>query len=450
MKLFHTVFPLFSGLVFLFLSISAEAAKVVVTDLRTYQAPDHLRLVLDITRAPEYRLFTLSDPDRIVIDIDDAGVAKVLTIADAGAQTITKVRTGKQGKSGLRVVLDLQRPVRARTFLLGPAGQYGNRLVIDLHDKENERKSVVKYAPTKKPVKRDWLIAIDAGHGGEDPGAIGRRYRTKEKKVVLATARQLKRLVDREPGMRSLMIRDGDYYVGLGDRPKIAQKHCADIFISIHADAVPRKRARGSSVYAVTAKGASDNMAKYLAKSENSADLLGGVFSGSQTRDRTLRKVLYDLSATASIGFSLDLGKDIMTELKRVGPVHRSTVGQAGFAVLKSPEFPSVLVETAFISNPTEEKKLRNAGFQKRVAKGILNGVKRFIARKKFSPRQCGTRNNQGEELREMNKPRQHIVRRGESLTSIARKYNINIDSLKFANNISGNRLIAGKKLLIP
>jgi len=447
MRIVRRVFLLFAGLAIGLFTLESLASAVDITDLRSYQAPDHLRLVFDISKPVKYRLFTLKNPDRIVIDIDNARLKRELPPLDSAITSVGGVRSARQGRRGLRVVLDLKHEIRPRTFVLGPAGRYGHRLVIDLYEKERAQKPVVIAEP-KKGIRQDWLIAIDAGHGGDDPGAIGRRYRTKEKHVVLAIARELKRLVDRTPGMRSLMIRKGDYYIGLGDRPKLAEKHRADIFISIHADAVPGKRAKGSSVYALTERGASDHMAKYLAKSENAADSLGGVFAGSQVRDKTLRKVLYDLSATASIGFSLDLGKDIITELKRIGPVHRRSVGQAGFAVLKSPDFPSVLVETAFISNPTEEKKLRSKAYQKKVARGILKGINRFFARKEFSPRTkiLSVKNKS----RSSSRARRHVVRRGESLTSIARKYNVHIDTLRFANNINGNHLAAGRKLLIP
>ncbi|MDH5649396.1 MAG: N-acetylmuramoyl-L-alanine amidase [Gammaproteobacteria bacterium] len=428
---------------------SAQAEQVVVTDLRSYQAPDNLRLVFDVSGPVEHRLFTLENPKRIVIDIDNARLKQVLPPLSSEATMVNNIRSSPYKKTGLRVVLDLKQAVRPKTFVLGPAGQYGHRLVVDLYDDAQTEPVIV--SKSHEPERQEWVIAIDAGHGGEDPGAIGRRYRTKEKDVVLAIARELERLIKAQPDMRPLMVRRSDYYVGLKQRPLIARKAGADIFISIHADAVPGRRASGSSVYALTERGASDRMAKYLEASENAADSLGGVYADSaEYSDPTLKKVLFDLSETASIGFSLDLGADILKELGRIGPVHRKSVGQAGFAVLKSPigDVPSVLVETAFISNPTEEKKLRSKTYQRAMAKGILNGIKRFFDRKELKPRVRSMQAKQGATATE--KPRHHIVRRGESLTSIARKYNIAVDTLRFANNIHGNNLLAGSKLLIP
>lgn len=368
----------------------AADAVVAVQNLRQWRAPDHTRLVFDLSGTLEHRVFTLSDPDRIVIDLDDAELAGALPELDYTGPLLAGVRTGQPEGGTLRIVLDLKTAVQPRTFILGPAGPYGHRLVIDLLDSKNaavdepkpasepeaprEQKRTTKPAPPKV-----FVVAIDAGHGGEDPGALGRRYRTREKDVTLAIARELARLVNQKPGMRATLIRDGDYYLGLRNRFYKARAQRADLFISIHADAVPGRQASGSSVYALSEKGATDATTRLLAEKENASDLIGGV--SLNDKDDVLAKVLLDLSHTKTIQDSLMFGGDLLTELRRVGPVHAGRVRQAGFAVLKAPDIPSVLIETAFISNPAEEKKLRSPKFQRELAQGIFHGVQRYAVR---------------------------------------------------------------------
>jgi N-acetylmuramoyl-L-alanine amidase len=346
-------------------------------------------------------------------------------------------------------VFDLKRKVRPKTFLLPPSGQYGHRLVLDLYDSEQRsvsNQAAVKTKPARIKGKADWVVAIDAGHGGEDPGAIGKRYRTREKTVVLAIAKELQRQVNATKGMRAVMTRKSDYSIKLGKRANIAKSRDADLFISIHADAVPGRRARGASVYALSDRGASDTVSKYLANSENAADIAGG-YVADEVRDRTTKFVLYDLSMSKNLPWSLQLGKDVLSEIGKEAPLHRRTVGQAGFAVLKSAATPSILVETAFISNPAEEKKLRSRSFQKKMARGILKGVKRFLARNYFSPRATS---RYAKNKSTGSRRKEYVVRKGDSLTSIARKYNIHIETLRFANNLTGSQLPIGRRLLIP
>ncbi len=435
-----------------FIYISSQAAPVSVKNLRQWRAPDHTRLVFDLSAPLEHRLFTLRDPHRIVIDMDNARLLGQLPKLDGSGPLLAGVRTGRPNAKTLRIVLDLKAETRPRTFVLKPAGQYGHRLVIDLYDakamEEETKRAMVgagkdaPSAPTKtplaRPVRRELVIAIDAGHGGEDPGAVGRRYRTREKKVTFAVARELKKLIARAPGMRPVMIRKGDYYIGLRERFRKARRYKADVFISIHADALPRRRAYGSSVYALSERGATDAIAKFVADKENASDLIGGV--SLNDKDDLLAKVLLDLSQTKTIQDSLILGQDILSELRYVGPIHLSRVRQAGFTVLKAPDIPSVLVETAFISNPSEEKKLRTPAFQRKLARGIFKGVKRFVVRNGFTaPRRVAA-----------STPREHVVRPGETLSTIARKYDVRVDALRFANNIAGNKLLVGRRLRIP
>ena len=462
---------LISALLWLACLPLALADAVTVQNLRMWRAPDHTRLVFDLSGPLEHRLFTLADPHRLVIDMDRAKLAGPLAETEANNPLIGAVRTGKPEGDTLRIVIDLKAEVKPRSFVLKPAGDYGHRLVVDLYDarapaddetKDNGSKPIVADdsrdgggraasgtaaeppRPTPTPTAPHiTVIAIDAGHGGEDPGALGRRYRTREKDVTLAVARELARLIDQTPGMKAILIRDGDYYVGLRSRFQKARKHRADVFVSIHADAVPGKQARGSSVYALSERGASSAMARHLADRENAADLIGGVSLGD--KDNVLARVLLDMSHSKTIEHSMLLGEDILDELTRVGHVHQRRVQQAGFAVLKSPDIASVLVETAFISNPDEEKKLRTPAFQRSLAQGILVGVKRFVTRQASSapPPKPTTA-----DLKE--RPREHIVRSGESLASIARQYNLHVEALRFFNGLPQAEPPAGTRLRLP
>ncbi len=436
--------------VFLLLaSVTSWGQEVLVQNLRVWRAPDHTRLVFDLSGPVEHRLFTLKNPDRVVIDMDNARLQGAMPGVDTGGPLLGGVRLGQPDEGPLRVVLDLKADADPRSFMLKPAGPYGYRLVIDLNDvkaeqeeakaEEEEKKNV---APTVEPVARDRIVAIDAGHGGEDPGATGRRYHTHEKDVTLAIARDLAKLVAQTPGMRPVLIRDGDYYVGLRQRFEKARRARADVFVSIHADAVPGRHAYGSSVYALSEKGATSAMARFLANSENSSDLIGGV--SLSDKDDMLAHVLLDLTHTRTMQDSLTLGNDILAQLRRVGPVHLRHVAQAGFAVLKSPDVPSVLVETAFISNPSEEKKLRTPAFQRQLATSIFRGVKQYLARAPLAPRPTV------QASRHVEPAQTHIVRKGETLTSIARQYNINVDTLLFINDLRAGQLPVGMKLRIP
>ena len=441
--------------VLILFAVAASAEPVTVQTLRVWRAPDHTRLVFDVSGPVEHRLFMLQNPDRLVVDIDNARLAEPLKDVDTSGPLVGAVRVGLPDSGPMRVVIDLKAEVRPRSFMLKPAGPYGHRLVIDLLDVKAEEseaaesKKISKPAVTPersvpaKPVMRDQVVAIDAGHGGEDPGASGRRYRTHEKDVTLAIARELAKLVAREPGMRPLLIRDGDYYVGLRERYEKARRHQADVFVSIHADAVPGRDANGSSVYALSEKGATSAMARRLADKENNADLIGGVTLSD--KDDMLAHVLLDLSHNKTMQYSLGLGNDVLAELERIGNVHMRHVAQAGFAVLKSPDIPSVLVETAFISNPSEEKKLRTPAFQRDLAAAIFRGIKRYLARNPSAqPMPVPVKQEAAPAVRE------HVVRRGETLAAIARQYSIHEEALRFLNGLGNGDPPVGMKLRIP
>jgi N-acetylmuramoyl-L-alanine amidase len=433
----------------LLVSAATWAEPVTVQHMRVWRAPDHTRIVFDLSGPLEHRLFTLQDPHRIVVDMDNARLEEPLKDVDTGGPLLGAVRVGQPEEGPLRIVLDLKAEIRPRSFVLTPAGPYGHRLVIDLYDVKSTQEEkakpeeIIRTPPVQaRPAARERIVAIDAGHGGEDPGAIGRRYRTFEKNVTLAIARELARMVAREPGMRPVLIRDGDYYVGLKQRYKKARDMRADVFVSIHADAVPSRRAYGSSVYVLSEKGASNAMARLLADKENASDLIGGV--SLNDKDDMLAQVLLDLSHNKTMQDSQGLAEDILAELRGVGPVHMHRVAQAGFAVLKSPDIPSVLIETAFISNPSEEKKLRTPAFQQKLAGGIFRGIKRHLARRPApSPVQL--------QAAISDEPaREHVVRKGDTLGSIARQYNIHVDALRFINDLWSADLPVGLRLRIP
>ena len=448
------------------MTFPGQAASVSVQNLRMWRAPDNTRLVFDLSGPLNHKLFSLRNPDRIVIDFSSASLTKPLPPMKFDGPVIKNVRSGYRGKSDLRIVLDLKRATTPRAFVLKPFQSHGYRLVIDLDhtpssNARNQGRSkpaikadpsppaVSSTSPSKprqaRPVRRSSVVvAIDAGHGGEDPGAVGRRYRTYEKRVVLSIAKDLKKLIDREPNMRAVMTRRGDYYVPLAKRVHMAQNARADIFISIHADSLPKKRARGASVYALSQRGSTSRLAKRLADQENASDYIGGIL---ENKDPIVQKVLVDLNQTSTIVDSLALGRDILSTLKPVGHIHSRNVEQAGFAVLKSPFMPSVLVETAFISNPSEEKRLRTRKFQRRMARGIFNGIKRYVKRKGLRP---SPRAVPSQATKRGKSKRVHVVRRGETLSGIAQRYGVKVRTIRLANNLSGSNVKAGESLLIP
>ena len=397
-------------------SAAAGAPPPAVTGVRVWAGPDQTRVVLDLSAPSKHALFTLANPDRLVVDLAGAELAKF--DAPQASGLIKSIRTGARSE-GVRVVLDLTGPVRPRSFLVQPNEIYGHRLVLDLEAPGTvlaaapataqapalspattpaaanapttaaaapmalpASPSSVAPAPKRPtfstlPTDRDVVVAIDAGHGGEDPGARGRKG-TREKDVTLAIARKLKERIDAQPGMRGVLVRDGDYFIELSKRTRIArEKHKADLFVSVHADAFTNPKARGSSVFVLSTRGATSTAARWLADRENAADLIGGV--SLSDKEDTLASVLLDLSQTGALNASYDVAGNVLRELDGLGNLHKSQVQAAGFMVLKSPDIPSILVETAFITNPEEEKKLRDPAHQGRIADAILRGVKSYF-----------------------------------------------------------------------
>ena len=423
----------------LVLTGAPASVAATVENIRLWSEDGRTRVVLDLSRSAEHTIFTLRGPDRLVVDLKDARLSSSIGKLPSGG-SIRSIRTGVRANGQLRVVLDLNETVRSRSFTAGPSDKHGDRLVIDLQQQGNLR--TVKRATESGGNGRDIVIAVDPGHGGRDPGAIG-RARTREKDVALAVSKLLAQRINAEPGMRAVLIRDGDYYVDHRERMEIARKSRADLFVSVHADAVDDPRARGSSVYVLSLKGASDEAARRLAERENASSLVGGVSLAD--KDAVLASVLLDLSQNAALSASLDVGSEVIRQLSRIGKVHRSKVQQAGFLVLKSPDVPSILVETAYISNPEEEKKLRSRAHQDKLANAILGGIRKYF-HENPPPNTLIAMNQR----RAPAKPVSHVISRGDTLSEIAERYNVSMSAIKSANKMSGNTVRVGQRLTIP
>jgi len=416
------------------LGIAHAQAAVAISAVRVWPAQDYTRITLESNHAIRYTQFTIKNPERLVIDLEQVDINEILNSLankiDNGDPYIKSARVGRFKPGVVRLVLDLKTEVKSQLFNLKPVAEYGHRLVLDIfpmhpvdpliallqssgvtvHATEGDSGSLPGItsnvqATTNLPVEPDivavtpppsaipekkpshgspahggriLVIAIDAGHGGEDPGARGRRG-TQEKNITLAIARKLKAQIDDTPGMRALLIRDGDYFIPLVGRVAKARQARADLFISIHADAFVKPHARGSSVFALSESGATSTTARWLAKKENEADLIGGV--NIAAKDPYLARTLLDLSQTATISDSMKLAKHVLGQIGKINTLHKNHVEQAGFAVLKSPDIPSILIETAFISNPAEESRLNDNGYQAEMALAILGGIKRYFSK---------------------------------------------------------------------
>lgn len=419
------------------MAISTSAVAAEVTGLRVWADPEKTRAVLDLDRKADYSLFTLEGPHRVVVDIKGAQFTASTVIEPEHSGVIGGVRHGQPDPETLRVVLDLQGAVDVKSFLLKPTAQYGHRLVLDMFPVNAAVRVASRPVVSLSDQERDIVVAIDAGHGGEDPGAIGKN-RTREKDVVLQIARRLQRVIDAQPGMRAVMVRDGDYYIPLRSRYEKARAQRADLFVSIHADAFNNRDVRGSSVFVLSQRGASSEFARLVADAENAADLVGGV--SLNDKDDVLASVLLDLSQSATIQASDKVAGEILNALGRSVKVHKPVIGRANFMVLKSPDVPSVLVETAFISNPSEEKRLTERDFQEQIAVAISHGIRNYF----YNSPPPGTwiaANREGF---------RHVVSRGETLGGIASRYKVPLTSLRQVNNINGDTLHVGKELVIP
>ncbi|MFY9328934.1 MAG: N-acetylmuramoyl-L-alanine amidase [Georgfuchsia sp.] len=385
----------------------AYAAASSILAVRVWPADDYTRITLEYDQAIKYSQMLLKNPDRLVVDLEGIEFNSVLeSLPGKISETdpyIKLIRAGRNRPGVVRLVIELKSEIKPQVFTLAPVSEYGHRLVLDLYPLEpvDPLMALLENRPEtppfdalsngpphdipkdareqKKPgVERMVTIALDPGHGGEDPGAVGKGGNY-EKNVTISIARRLKTMIDGEDNMRSILTRDGDFFVPLGQRVSKARRVQADLFVSIHADAFIKPTARGSSVFVLSEHGASSSAARWLAKKENAADLIGGVNLGA--KDPYLARTLLDLSQTATANDSLKLGKDVLGELGHINDLHKGRVEEAAFAVLKAPDIPSILVETAFISNPEEEKRLIDDDYQNKMAEAILRGIKRYFAK---------------------------------------------------------------------
>ncbi|MBL6985796.1 MAG: N-acetylmuramoyl-L-alanine amidase [Methylobacter sp.] len=387
------------------LAVPGYAQQINISSLSYWNTPDQTQMLFDVTSLPEHRVFLMKKPARLVIDVRNANVKQALSQPPASHPLFSRLRFATRNKTDLRIVVDLKREISSKNMSLITNSRNGHRLVIELLDKgpKKSEKAVIETATAKKtnskqhiedpvkeiavtPVKstkvsrppyKGIVIAIDAGHGGNDPGAHGRNG-TEEKKVTLAIARKLANLINKQSGMKAVMVRKGDYYVGLRKRMQIARAAKADLFISIHADAFQNSTVKGASVFTLSNKGATSEAARWLADSENASDLVGGV--SLHDKEDVLASVLLDLSQTATEDASVNVARMVLKNFERIGELHYRSVQKAGFAVLKSPDVPSILVETAFISNPTEELKLVNTRHQSKIALAIFDGVRSYFS----------------------------------------------------------------------
>ncbi len=401
------------------LAVPGYAEQINISALRYWNTPDQTQMLFDVTSSPQHRVFLMNNPSRLVIDMRNTNVKLALSQPAPSHPLFSQVRVATKNKTDIRIVVDLKRDISSKNMSLRTNSMNGHRLVIELLDKAQNTSAKVaekseikatagpaKMADSKpieeKPVKesqkaatrktatspveptkvakrdKDIVVAVDAGHGGDDPGAHGQNG-TEEKKITLAIARKLAELINQQPGMKAVLVRKGDYYVDLRKRMQIARAAKADLFISIHADAFQNSTVKGASVFTLSNKGATSEAARWLANSENASDLVGGV--SLNDKEDVLASVLLDLSQTATQDASVNVARKVLKNFEHIGELHYASVQKAGFLVLKSPDVPSILVETAFISNPSEELKLVNTAHQAKIASAIFNGVRSYFSK---------------------------------------------------------------------
>ena len=424
-----------------------SASQTDIDGLRVHASPGKTRIVFDLGQPVEHKIFPLTDPIRLVIDISSARFNLDVSNLVLEQTPIRQVRTAsKNNGEDIRVVLDLNEEVRPSSFVLQPVMQYGHRLVVDLHGKDQPSLTVPLKSQRSLTQMADVIIAIDAGHGGDDPGALG-SGKLYEKDVVLGIAKKLHVLFEQEPGFSAKLIRDGDYYVSLRDRTTMARGSRADVFLSIHADAFKTSMVSGASVYALSLKGATSEAAKRLAEKENSADLIGGVggYLSLADYDPETQEVIVDLMQTRSLSFSLKMGDSVLGNLKKVTKLHKKTVEQAAFAVLKSPDIPSLLIETGYISNPAEARKLATRSHQAKLANAIFKGVK--VSMQSSPPPGsylAWLKQGKSEDVKT------YVIEKGDTLSEIAEHHRVSFKKLKDFNGLRNDNIRRGQKLKIP
>ena len=435
--------------VFLLLSASSHLyAQNTINSVRVWPSPDSTRVVFDLDDKPDFSYFILKNPLRLVVDLENTNKIKTLPSIPKKHQLVGKLRYSKpKSKDSVRFVFELTGAVKPVIFALAPTGPYKNRLVVDLYDKNQTQESKPSsHAAVRKrdlTQKRDIIIAIDAGHGGEDPGSIGPSG-TFEKDITLQIAKRLERMIDAERGMISRMVRRGDYFVNLNTRTNRAREKKADFFVSIHADAFTSPQPSGASVWVLSLRRANSEIGKWLEDKEKHSELLGGAAGviKDTASEKYLAQALLDMSMDHSMKTGFSVAEEVMHELKKVAKMHKKSPQAASFAVLKSPDIPSILVETGFISNPREERLLKSANYQDRLAKAIFSSLKSYYLKNPPDDSLFASLKSQS--------PNKHKVRPGESLSLLASRYGVSVGKLKQVNQLKSNTLFVGQELDIP
>lgn len=418
-------------------TVFPSSAANTIDGIRIWPAPENTRIVFDLSKKPEFSYFSLSNPQRLVIDFADSKNAVALTSLAKNDDRIKRIRTSSPKKKGsTRLVVELAENYKLAVFPLAPAGQYGNRLVIDLYDKGRVSKTV---SQPQVDSKRDIVVAIVAGHGGDDPGSIGARG-SYEKRVTLKIAQKLSDLVNRQNGMKAVMIRTGDYYVNHNRKVELARKNKADLLISIHADAFTSSKPRGASVLVQSTRRANSEFTRWISNREKESELLGGAGETiKKTKDENLAITLADMKKEYTMSSSYEFAEHVVQQMGKVTKLHKKKPEGLSLAVLKSADIPSVLIETGFISNPHEEKLLNSSAHQQKLAKSIAIAINNYF-----------TRNPPDGTLLAAIRTKEHRVSRGESLSVVAQRYNVSVGQLKLANNLKSNVVRIGQTLKIP
>ncbi len=442
------------------LPASVFAADIESLDI--WRSPDFTRVVIDVSKRPEYSVFVLEDPHRVVIDIRDSRMNAALQGLDMEGSPVTAVRSGSRNQTDTRIVLDLSGPINPSSYSLPPNAEHGERLIIDLYDAGTQAPALApatmsgerdaSVAPDEPVIaesasRRNIVVAIDAGHGGSDPGAIAKDGQMQEKDIALAISRAVAERIRAMPGFEPVMIRDGDYYVQLQQRPQLARQKRADIFLSIHADSHTTSRAEGMTIYALSQSTAEDENIRRVTEKENSSDLLGGNSGDTSLRnvDDDLALTLLDLSMAWSIEQSMAAGSYILNATGNVARLRRDVPQQGNFWVLRSPDIPSLLIETGYLSNPAEARRLASADYQRKLADSIVQGVMNYFYERPPEGTLIAWQkaNNQGPD-------RQYVVTRGDSLSLIAQRHNVSLSQLRSANSLRGDTIHVGQTLSIP
>lgn len=451
-----------SLLVSILCMLPASVFAADIESLDIWRSPDFTRVVIDVSKRPEYSVFVLEDPHRVVIDIRDSRMNAALQGLDMEGSPVTAVRSGSRNQTDTRIVLDLSSPINPSSYSLPPNAEHGERLIIDLYDAGTQAPALApatmsgdqdaSVAPVEPVIaesasRRNIVVAIDAGHGGSDPGAIAKDGHMQEKDIALAISRAVAERIRAMPGFEPVMIRDGDYYVQLQQRPQLARQKRADIFLSIHADSHATSRAEGMTIYALSQSTAEDENIRRVTEKENSSDLLGGNSGDTSLRnvDDDLALTLLDLSMAWSIEQSMAAGSYILNATGNVARLRRDVPQQGNFWVLRSPDIPSLLIETGYLSNPAEARRLASADYQRKLADSIVQGVMNYFYERppEGSLIAWQKANNQGPD-------RQYVVTRGDSLSLIAQRHNVSLSQLRSANSLRGDTIQVGQTLSIP